>query len=712
MTAILRWPWRHPVAATLFLAASLVLLSHPLAGAASDVFGNVAPASQLPSGGLADRYPLGNYALDQHFDAIKAGVFSGVDVSGVPPMIAYFLANVLWQLTAFLASTLITLFTFAFSLDLVNGSQATGGAGALQPVSAAIHSIYQNVFGEPWLVVTICVVGLWAMWRALVQRRYAETAGALAMSLVYLVVALAFVAQPERTIGSASRWTNEMSAAFLSISSRGTIGGEQEAKRAAADQLFGLLVYEPWTVLEFGGTEHCTEDGTGSSDSDPVSVPVRPLSADAGRDAQLSRRLASSTQVQADGKACVNNRNKYAPHFLRFSPGSDERNAEYDALNDGNFLELPGADPASSHPASYPIGVPDKPATDAMEQGGQYQRLLIAVVIFVGELGAFLLLGALSLGVILAQVLLLLLLAFAPVALVLGVIPGRGHDFFRGWLARLAAFLLRKAAYSLILAVLLAVNAALAQATSQLGWLLSFGLQALFFWAVFLYRHQLTDRLLTATAGTGYRLEGAAGLAGLYLGTRAARRPLRGLRRRLRPSVPGTRTGASSARSASGAPPGHELGFGDARAEGVGAAGPPRGQAVTEGGEPPPTAKPVDDGGGGAGARESERESGGRATGGERPAGGGRGEGVPGHPPAGPGPRRGGEHAPGGAPPEGARPEPAGPGSREESPLGEALRADRGRLDRQPPEGRRPAKRAQRDRQGRADEPRRSGSKS
>ena len=96
-----------------------------------------------------------------------------------------------------------------------------------------------------------------------------------------------------------------------------------------------------------------------------------------------------------------------------------------------------------------------------MEQGGQYQRLLLAIVVFVGELGAFMLLGALAVGVILAQVLLLLWLAFAPFALVAAAIPGRGHDFFRGWISKLAGFALRKAAYSLILAVLLAVCAAL-----------------------------------------------------------------------------------------------------------------------------------------------------------------------------------------------------------------------------------------------------------
>src|SRR5205085_3517432 len=107
---------------------------------------------------------------------------------------------------------------------------------------------------------------------------------------------------------------------------------------------------------------------------------------------------------------------------------------------------------------------------------GQYQHLLIAVVVMVGETGALLLLGSLAIGIILAQVLLLLLLAFSPVALIAAAIPGRGHDFFKAWLAKLAGYLLKKAAYSLILAVLLAVNGALASATSELGWLFSFGL--------------------------------------------------------------------------------------------------------------------------------------------------------------------------------------------------------------------------------------------
>jgi len=521
---------RRAVVATLCLAALIVLLAHPLAGAASDVWGNVGPSPQVGGDGIAGRYPLANYTLDQHFDFVSASLTGGVDVSGVPPMIAYFLASILWIVTSFLANLLVTLFSFAFGLDLVNGSQATGGAGALAPVSRAIHSIYAGVLGEPWLVLAVAIAGIWAMWKALVQRRYSETAGSLGLSLIYVVAALFFVAQPGSTIGSVSGWTNEMSGAFLSISSNGNATSARQAKEDTANELFNLLVFKPWVVLDFGGLEHCVVAGTGSKDSDPESVAVRPLSSNPDRDAALARRLQAGTEITADGKVCVNNANKYAPRFLRYSLGADEhdeRDKEYDALNDGDASNLPDAERLG-----YRLGVADKPATDAMEEGGQYQRLLLALVLFVGELGAFLLLGALSIGVILAQVLLLLLLAFSPVALIAAVIPGRGHDFFKGWLEKLAGYLLRKAAYSLILAVLLAVTGALSSATDQLGWLMSFGLQSLFFWAVFLQRKTLADSLIgIATGPKAPGRDASLKLLSIYAGGRIAGRLSRPLRR-------------------------------------------------------------------------------------------------------------------------------------------------------------------------------------
>jgi hypothetical protein len=521
---------------------------------ASDVYGNIGPASQLPAGGLFGRYPLANYQLDQYFPGIKVGVLSGVDVSGVPPLIAFFIAQVIWMVTAFIANTLITLFAFAFSLDLLNGN-GTPGSGALTPVSDAIHSLYANTFGTPWLIVAILLAGLWAMWKALVQRRYAETAGALAISLLYCVLAIAIVAQPQRTIAPASRLSNELSAALLSATSQGDLSSQGQAKRVVGDQLFRLLVLDPWTVLEFGGIEHCARVSEGKAQS----VAVRPLSADPSQDAALGARLAGGTEVQGQGKTCVNDANKYAPHFLGFPFQSSRRNSEHDALEHGSDQDLPASDPAKGD-GSYPLGPVDEPAAEAMGKGGQYQRLLLAIVIAFGELGAFLLLGALALSVILAQVLLLLMLAFAPVALVVGVFPGRGHDFFRAWLSRLVGFLARKVVYSLILALVLTVCQALADSTSNLGWLMSFLLQAAFLWAVFLQRHRLSSELLAVPAGPQAARDGVARLQALYYTSRLTR--MAGLHRRHQPASPATGGGApeGGAPSPLNQPPGSEHG--------------------------------------------------------------------------------------------------------------------------------------------------------
>src|SRR5262249_56291526 len=131
--------------------------------------------------------------------------------------------------------------------------------------------------------------------------------------------------------------------------------------------------------------------------------------------------------------------------FLRQAPGSDARDAEYEALKKG---ELPPF--AGSQFNGYKVDKSDAPAVDIQQAGGAYQRLTVTVVIFAGALGAVCLLGFLSLAVILAQVVALVLLGFAPIALVIGIFPGPGHDVFRGWLSKLATALFIKALYSLV----------------------------------------------------------------------------------------------------------------------------------------------------------------------------------------------------------------------------------------------------------------------
>src|SRR4051795_4921084 len=242
-----------------------VLLAGPSALASyrgSDLLTNVGPVSQA-GGGLIDRYPLSAYALDYHVDV---GV---THPDGIPPMIAQWAAAQLWNVTSFLFKCVIDLFTWAFSLDLLGGTD-----GALAPISQAITSLYENVIGESWMVVAILVAGIWAIWKALVQRRYTETAGALALSVVFVVIALFFVYQPQQTIGQASDWTNTLSIAFLSGANRGSLDNPSEAKHQVADHLFETLVYRPWVVLEFGGLSRCVD--IDKTDHDGFPRPVSP----------------------------------------------------------------------------------------------------------------------------------------------------------------------------------------------------------------------------------------------------------------------------------------------------------------------------------------------------------------------------------------------------------------------------------------------------
>lgn len=556
-----RRPRRKTVVWVLGFAALFVLLAGPSA-VANDVYSNIGPAPQIPAGGLLDRYPLASYQLDQYFPAISVGLTSGVDVSGVAPLIAYFIAQVIWMITAFLAYAVITVFAFAFSLDLLNGN-GTPGSGALTPVSAAIHNLYASTFGAPWLVAMVVLVGCWAMWKALVQRRYTETAGALALSLLYFVVAIGIVTQPEQTIGPASKLSNQLSTALLSLTSQGSVGNESQAKLGASNQLFELLVLDPWTVLEFGGLENCT---TTAAEGKARSVAVRPLSPNPAEDSRLASQLDSASEIHAQGKTCVNDKNKYAPHFLQFPYQSHRRNSEHEALEKGDASALPASDTGRTD-GSYPLGKADEPAAEAMGKGGQYQRLLLSIVIFAGELGAFALLGALAFSVILAQILLLTALGFAPVALLIGIFPGRGHEFFKTWVSKLAGYLARKAVYSLILAVVLAVSQALADATSNLGWLLAFVLQAAFLWTVFLQRNRLTADFLSATAGAKAGQDPTSRLQTLYYTTRLARMATRSHRQ------PAPVTSAGPPPSGDGPPPSSEP--------------PPAGEAPPEGGGSP-----------------------------------------------------------------------------------------------------------------------------
>jgi hypothetical protein len=498
-------------------------------GLGSDVFGNVMPESRVDGEDrLINRWPVSHYQLDVNIDQ---GTFG---VNNIGPVIFSELAASLWEFTSWLTKLTIDLFTWAFSLDLINGDRgpSTAGpaspgetSGALDPVASAVESLYTDVLGRSWMVAAIIAAGLWGTWKALVQRRYTESAGALAISVIFAVLALWIINSPQATVGVASELSNDMSLAFLGGVTQGDPSNPSEARDDVADTLFDRHVYEPWVVLNFGGLRHCvnTESELDGGYPRPVS-PYDP-------DANVCR---DHVERGSDGHG------GYASRFLAHPPRSEARTTEFEKLRDGqtpNDAEAgggltPGSDDGGG---AYEVDKSDSPAVDIQQAGGAYQRLALAGVVALLNLGVVVLLGFLSLAIILAQVLALVLLAFAPVALIIGIFPGRGHDFFKTWGAKLLTAIAVKAIYSLVLAIVLAVGLALSATADagELGFLFAFGLQALFFWAIFIYRKQLVARLTQATTGRDGDRSEPSPMRYLAAGgaVRLATQPLRSLRR-------------------------------------------------------------------------------------------------------------------------------------------------------------------------------------
>ena len=350
----------------------------------TDVLGNIAPQSQL-GGGLADRYPLSAYALDYHTDVgITAARRRAADDRAVGGRAALEPDQLPGQ------DRHRPVHVGVLAGPPRRRTRGTGG-GALAPVADAITSVYENVIGEAWMVVGDHpgrhAGGSGRRWcSAATPRPPARSA----LSVVFVLIALFFVYQPERTIGEASRWTNTMSLAFLSGANRGTVDDPAQAKRHVADQLFGAFVYQPWVVLEFGGLRHCVD--TNHLDDDGYPRPVSPH--DPARDVCRDHLRQGATATAGTCRASCATR-----------AGSKERNAEYDALRNG---ALPSDGPRAVR--GYQVDKTDSPAVDIQQEHGAYQRLTLAVVFFVGVLGAVVLLGFLSLAVILAQVVALVLL--------------------------------------------------------------------------------------------------------------------------------------------------------------------------------------------------------------------------------------------------------------------------------------------------------------
>ncbi len=341
-----------------------------------------APRRSYRPAGLVGRYPLANYAAGPVFPrdqrrAVRAAWMS----PGVAPMIAYFVAQVIWLLTAFLANAVITLFAFAFNLDLSTGTAAPG-SGALTPISARDP--------QPLRQHVRCAV---AGRRGRARGVLGDVEGARAAPLhrdrrgarrvASVLRARDRDRHAARTDDRAARASSQTSSPPRCCRSpaKGNIGSEQQAKSAAEQPALPTARPEPLdrSRVRRDRALHHHHRGTTTVGRGP-SAERRPGPGRAARRSSWKAAPKYTPRARRASTTATSTRRTSSP--TNSSPRTQLRAR---SARTRRHRRPPQLRPRRRATAAYPLGPADKPAAEAMGKGGQYQRLLLAVVIFAGR---------------------------------------------------------------------------------------------------------------------------------------------------------------------------------------------------------------------------------------------------------------------------------------------------------------------------------------
>jgi hypothetical protein len=447
-------------------------LGSPLCGEA----GELAPASQhncATSGFEAAGAPTGNYGLDVHIDTGLLGVTSQtlLEDDVVEPV---------WMGLVWVVHTVVVALEWCFTLDLLDSS-------AMGAVERALGRT-QASFTRPWLVLALALAGVAAAYNGLVRRRVAETLGQAALTLAMVAGGLWTIADPTGTVGALGRWADAAGAGTLGAVVDGTPAHAPRTLAQSMGGLFAAVVDAPWCYLEFGNVGWC---------EDP---------------ARLEPRLHVSALVIAgiaQGAHCAGS--EASPTLCRLLEGESPRALAQSATllraartNGEVFLALPANGPArnSVETSGTLLSVLCGGSEDATDchgptaaqaefrtQSGTGARIAGLVLIAVGEVGVVLLLGFIVMHLLGAEVLSLLYLLLAPVAVVAPALGDGGRAAFRTWGTRLVGAVCSKLVFSFLLGVVLLLTRTLTE-LEAFGWWTRWLLLTILWWSAYRQRHR------------------------------------------------------------------------------------------------------------------------------------------------------------------------------------------------------------------------------
>lgn len=388
--------------------------------------------------------PAGRYRFDWFIDT---GIthFEGNLASTLQ-----WLVSMLWQAVLWAAKGILLIFQWAFSLDLLGG--------ALRPVKAALDRLHTRVFGHAWSTAALSLLGLWGLWNGLVRRRGAATASGLLAAVAMMAGALALIAKPAATVGSATRMVNQTKLTILAGATHGSVRAPARSLEDASTQIFDTIVLRPWCAVQFGDVRWCLR---------------RPPAA-----------------LRSPGE-----------HYLSHEPGSAGREAEYKLLADKDYdwLDVQFDDDIADDDK---VALDDPGYWAAIDRGDrakvamqQKDRTLfragLVLLVLVGVAGWGALLGYLAVQSLFQALLGLVLLLGSPVMLFAPAFGERGRRVFTAWALRLLATIVSGALYALLLAITLTVAQLIAEVSFSTNWMAAWLLQLVFLWGVFFKRRDV-----------------------------------------------------------------------------------------------------------------------------------------------------------------------------------------------------------------------------
>ena len=414
------------------------------------------------SGSIEHPYPLDRYRFDWF---ISTGIthFEGNLASTLQ-----WLVSMLWQAVLWAAKGILLIFQWAFSLDLLGD--------AMRPVTTALDRLHTQVFGPTWSTAALLALGLWGIWNGLVRRRGTATAGGLVVAVTMMAGALALIAQPAATVGSATRMVNKTKLSILAGATHGSVRTPARSLEDTSRQIFDTIVLRPWCAVEFGDVAWCLRRPPG---------------------AHLSP----------------------GEHYLSHDPGSGGREAEYKLLadRDYDFADVATDDDIDKDDKAVILGDPgylkavargDRTKVAMQQKDRTLFRTGLVLLVLVGVTGWVALLGYLAVQSLFQALLGLVLLLGAPVMLFAPAFGERGRRTFGAWALRLLATIVSGALYALLLAITLTVAQLVGDLGVSTNWMAAWLVQLVFLWGVFFKRRDVLSRLSGNThreAGSGHR---------------------------------------------------------------------------------------------------------------------------------------------------------------------------------------------------------------